>query len=149
MRIRSRVRKLFLWGALLILAILAGGLCLAYMYVTDGTTVGALIEAEIPRYLPGLRLKLGRGKVRALVGEINLTHASLEQKIDGMPFEAATIPGLRVRHEARAMLRGEFVPREVVVSYPTLRLRRRNDGTWNLQGLLADPWPGPFMETPP
>ena len=32
---------------------------------------------------------------------------------------------------------------------PTLRLRRRRDGTWNLDGLLADPWPGPWIETPP
>ena len=37
----------------------------------------------------------------------------------------------------------------MVVSQPTLRLRRRRDGTWNLDGLLADPWPGPWIETPP
>ena len=35
------------------------------------------------------------------------------------------------------------------VVQPTLRLRRRRDGTWNLEGLLADPWPGPWIETPP
>ena len=37
----------------------------------------------------------------------------------------------------------------MVVSQPTLRLRRRRDGSWNLEGLLADPWPGPWIETPP
>src|SRR5262249_55467565 len=46
-------------------------------------------------------------------------------------------------------LEGKVVLREVMVAQPVLRLRRRENGTWNLQGLLADPWPGPFMETPP
>ena len=41
------------------------------------------------------------------------------------------------------------MPREVVVTHPTLRLCRRQDGTWNLQGLLADPWPGPKLVNPP
>ena len=36
-----------------------------------------------------------------------------------------------------------------MVGQPTLRLRARRDGTWNLQGLIADPWPGPRIETPP
>ena len=47
------------------------------------------------------------------------------------------------------MLKGKFEPREVVIAQPTLRLKQRKDGTWNLQGLLADPWPGPMMKTPP
>src|SRR5208282_1779914 len=49
----------------------------------------------------------------------------------------------------RQVLHGRFAPREVVVSQPTLRICRRNDGTWNLQGLIADPWPGPMIENPP
>ena len=48
------------------------------------------------------------------------------------------------------MLRGELDVREVDVVQPTLRLCQRPDGTWNLQGLLADPWPGPWLDkTPP
>ena len=149
MRSRRRLRKVLFWGTLLLLTIVTGGLGLAYMYVTDGTTLGAMIEAEIPRYLPGSRVILGRVKVRPFAGEINVTHLSLEQKLDGVPFQAGRIPWLRVRHDARAMLQGKFVMHEVVVAHPTLRLRRRKDGTWNLQGMLADPWPGPFMATPP
>ena len=71
------------------------------------------------------------------------------QTIDRKPFQAARIPWLRVRHDARAMLQGKFVLREVTVAQPVLRLRHREDGTWNLQGLLANPWPGPAMQTPP
>ena len=74
---------------------------------------------------------------------------SVLQTIDGAKFQAIRIPWLRIRHDARAMLEGKFVPREVVVTHPTLRLCRRKDGTWNLQGLLADPWPGPPLAAPP
>src|SRR5258707_15439896 len=101
MRIRSRLRKLLFWGTMLILAILAGGLCLAYRFVTDGTSLGGLIEAEIPRYLPGSLLKLGRVKVKPFAGEISLTNVTLQQKLDGVPFQAANIPWLKLRHDAR------------------------------------------------
>ncbi len=30
-----------------------------------------------------------------------------------------------------------------------MRLRQRSDGTWNIQGLIADPWPGPAIKKPP
>jgi hypothetical protein len=148
-RIRRRVRKVVFWGSFLVLAILAGGLCAAYVYVTDGTTLAALIEGEIPRYLPGTRLILGGVTNRLYRGEIYLSHLSLMQTIDGKPFQAARSPWIRVRHDPRAMLEGKVVLREVVVAQPVLRLRRRENGTWNLQGLLADPWPGPVMATPP
>jgi hypothetical protein len=148
-RIRRRLRKAVFWGSFLILAILAGGLCLAYVYVTDGTTLAALIESEIPRYLPGSRLIIGGAKNRLYWGEIKLTNLSLMQTIEGKPFQAARSPWVQVRHDPRAMLEGKVVLREVMVAQPFLRLRRRENGTWNLQGLLADPWPGPVMQTPP
>src|SRR3954453_11055215 len=106
MRLRSRVGKVIVWGSLLILAILAGGICLAYVYVTDGTTLAALIESEVPRYLPGSHLTLGRVKVRPFAGEIDLKDVALRQMIDGTPFQSVRIPWLRVRHQARAMLEG-------------------------------------------
>ncbi|MGE3819206.1 MAG: AsmA-like C-terminal region-containing protein, partial [Isosphaeraceae bacterium] len=54
-----------------------------------------------------------------------------------------------VEYEPRAMLEGRIEPTKVVVAQPSLRLRRRKDGTWNLQGMLADPWPGPVLTAPP
>ena len=138
------------WGMVLVLASLAGGLWFAYAYVTDSATLAGLIKAEVPRYLAGARLELSKARVRPFAGEINLTQVALRQMIDGSPFVALKIPWLHIRHSPRAMLQGQFVPSEVRVAQPTLRLRRRKDGTWNLQGLLADPWPGPtVMETPP
>ena len=37
----------------------------------------------------------------------------------------------------------------MVISQPTLRLCQRADGTWNLQGLIADPWPATAIKNPP
>ena len=56
---------------------------------------------------------------------------------------------MNIRINTRKLAKGHLEAREVEVSQPTLRLRRRPDGTWNLDGLLADPWPGPWIETPP
>ena len=72
------------------------------------------------------------------------------QQIDGVPFETLHIPWLNIRINTRKLLRGELDVREVDVVQPTLRLCQRPDGTWNLEGLLADPWPGPWLDkTPP
>ena len=72
----------------------------------------------------------------------------LRQRIEGQLFETAWIPWLSVRLDPRQVFHGKLEPREVIVSQPTLRLCRRRDGTWNLQGLVADPWPGPVIQEP-
>ncbi len=151
MGIRKRARRAIYWGAVLLLTSLAGGLWFAYTYVTDSNTLAALIRAEAPRYLPGSRLDLARVSVHPFVGVIELTRVNVRQSLDGAPFLAASVPWMKIRYDARAMLRRRrFAPGEVVVAQPMLRLRRRKDGTWNLRGLLADPWPGPPMKgTPP
>jgi hypothetical protein len=148
--IRSRVWKFLFWGTILVLASVSGGLWFAYAYVTDSATVAGMIRAEAPRYLPGSQLDLGRVRVRPFAGEIAMSHVAVRQPLDGALFLVSRLPWLHIQHDARAMFKGRFVPREVVVAQPTLRLRRRKDGTWNFQGLLADPWPGPpLKETPP
>jgi hypothetical protein len=88
-------------------------------------------------------------RVRLFGGEVHLQRLSVRQVIDGAPLEVIHIPWLNLRHDARAALEGRFDPTEVVVAQPTLRLKLRKDGTWNLQGLLASPWPGPPLKTPP
>jgi hypothetical protein len=146
---RIRIRKVLLWGTLLVLAIVAGGLGFAYSYCTDSATLAALIQRESVRYLPGSRLSVVRVLFHPLVGDVELRQVSLSQKVDGAEFPVANVAWLRVRNDFHALLHGEFKPTEIVVAHPTLRITRRKDGTWNLQGLLADPWPGALLPTRP
>ena len=78
-------------------------------------------------------------------GKIEVRKIRLRQRVEGRLFETAWIPWLSVRVDARQIIHGKFEPREVIVSQPTLRLCRRSDGSWNIQGLLASPWPGPVL----
>src|SRR4051794_17473294 len=151
MRVRRhrKLRKFLAWGTLVLMASLGGGLGFAYWYVTDSETLARAIRAEAPRYLPGSRVDLTRVGVRLLTGEAQLMHLTVNQVIDGRSFQTVRVPWMKVRHDTRAALKGRFEPSEIVVAQPTLRLRRRRDGTWNLQGLLASPWPGPVTKTPP
>jgi hypothetical protein len=148
-RHRHRLRKILGWGMVVLFASLFGGLWFAYVHMTDSETLIALLKTHLPRYLPGSQISVARARVGLFRGEIQLTHIHVHQSLDGTGFLTASIPWLSIRHNARAMLDGRFEPSEVVVTHPTLRLRRRKDGTWNLQGLLASPWPGPLMKTPP
>src|SRR5207249_8735788 len=122
---RHRLRKIFAWGTIVLLASLAGGLWFAYVHVTDSDTLIRLIKATLPRYLPGSQIGLTHAQLRPFKGEIHLDKISVRQVLDGAPFLTASIPWLSVRHNARAMLEGRFEPSEVVVTHPTLRVRRR------------------------
>ena len=53
-RHRRRLRKVLAWGTVVLLAILAGGLWFAYVYVTDSETLARLIQAEAPAVPAGV-----------------------------------------------------------------------------------------------
>jgi hypothetical protein len=149
MRIGRRVAKVFVWGMLLCLSTLIGGLWFAYWYMTDGETIAQVIREKAARYFPGSTLEPGGVHISLFGGKIVFKQLKLIQKIDGAPFEALRIPWLNIRINTRKLAKGQFEARDVEVSQPTLRLRHRRDGTWNLEGLLASPWPGPWIDTPP
>ncbi len=148
-RRRHRWRKILVWGMVVMLASLTGGLWFAYIYATDSETLARLIRQAAPKYLPGARVDVLSVKPKLLKGEIHLNQVSVSQPLDGAPFQVLRIHWVSIRQDPKRLLEGRFEPTEVVVSFPTLRLRRRADGTCNLQGLLASPWPGPAMKTPP
>ncbi|HKI21622.1 MAG TPA: hypothetical protein VKA15_27265, partial [Isosphaeraceae bacterium] len=149
MRIGRRVVRVVFWGFVLCLSILAGGLWFAYWYVTDSESIARLIRENAIRYFPRSILDPGRVRPRLFAGEVVFHQLQLRQQIDGVGFEALKIPWLHIGINARKLLQGHLEIRNVDVVQPTLRLRRRRDGTWNFQGLLADPWPAPWIETPP
>jgi hypothetical protein len=148
-RFRTRAWRLFLWGLLLFVCSLAGGLSWAYSHYTNSDTLARLIKEQAPRYLPGGLLDIGHVQAKVLAGTIQIRNIMLRQQIEGKGFMVLRIPWLKVQYDPEAMLDGRFAPTEVVVAQPTLRLCRRQDGTWNLQGLLASPWPNTHMKVMP
>jgi hypothetical protein len=150
MRIGRRVAKVVFWGLVLCLSILGGGLWFAYSYVTDSANAARWIRRYAVRYLPSSQLDPGRVRVARWFGELTLHDTRINQQVDGVMFQTLRIPWLKVLMNTRQLLRGELDVREVAVVQPSLRLCQRRDGSWNLQGLLASPWPGPWLDkTPP
>ncbi len=149
MRLGRRVARILFWGLVLCFTSLAGGLWCAYSYITDSETISKIIREHAVRYLPRAILDPGRVRPRVLAGELTFHDLRLRQAIDGDLFETLRIPFLQFQVNPRKLAEGKFEPSRIMVGQPTLRLRCRKDGTWNLQGLLADPWPGPWIETPP
>jgi hypothetical protein len=149
MRIGRRLTRTLTWGLVLLSSILGGGLWFAYWYMTDSDTASKLIREQAIRFFPKAIIDPGRVRIQPFSGQVVLHELRMRQQIDGVSFETMRIPFLNIRINRGKLAKGELEASEIVVGYPTLRLRRRHDGTWNLQGLLADPWPGPWIETPP
>ena len=149
MRIGRRIARVLFWGVVLCLSSLAGGIWFLYWHLTDSDTISKVVREHGVRYFPTAVLDPGRIRPSILKGELVFHDFRLRQPIDGTLFETLRMPFLQLRVNARKLAEGVFEPRDVVVGQPTLRLRARRDGTWNLQGLIADPWPGPWIETPP
>jgi AsmA-like C-terminal region len=149
MRFCRRLLKILILGLILCLSTLAGALWFAYSYVTDSETVSKLIREQGLRYFPQSLLKPGSARVSVFAGEIVLNRLQLLQRVDGAQFETLYLPYLNVKINLRKLVERKLQAREIRVSWPTLRLRQRSDRTWNLEDLFADPWPGPWIDTPP
>ncbi len=147
-RRRMRIRKILLWSALLITSVLIGSSIFAYTYITDSNTLAAIIRDEAPRYLPGSRVQVDRVMLRPFVGDIELKQTTIWQDIDGTSVPTLRIPWLSIRSDFRSLIWGKVSTREVAIARPELKLRRRKDGTWNLQGFLADPFPQTNLAKP-
>jgi hypothetical protein len=149
MRLRRRIRTILTWGTLLLLAVVIGGGFFAYTYVTDNETLRSAISEAAPKYLPNSAVDAGRVRVRPFAGKIILDNVSIRQFENGIPKLVGLSPWIQISYDAWAMLDGRFDLKDIVVAQPKLRLRRREDGTWNFVGLLASPWPMPPSETTP
>ncbi len=148
MGLRKRIVKVVVWGVIFVLAVMAGAIGFAFTYITDSATLVALLNTKVPEYLPTSWVKVEKVELRPLVGHVNLTQLTLVQTVDDRPFSTSRIPWVQVRCDLRKLWKGEFEPREVIVAQPTLRLKRSKEGHWNLEGLLADPWPDTPLMTP-
>ena len=149
MKRHKALRKIVGWGFVLFLAILVGGGYFAFTYVTDNETMRMTISARAPRFLPTSQLDVARVQVKPFAGKIILQNLSIVQNEDGISKLVGITPWVQVSYDPWALLDGKFDIKEVVVAQPKLRLRRRKDGTWNFEGLLASPWPLPPGEYSP
>ncbi len=150
MRVGRRVAKVLFWTIVFCMSVLFGALWFAYTYLTDSETASRLIRQYASKYLPGSGLDPGRVRLSLLRGELTLNNLQILQSIDDRPYPSLHVPWLRIGIDPKKLVKGQLDFRQVSVVYPTLRLCHRRDGTLNLQGLLADPWPGPWLDkTPP
>lgn len=138
---KIRLRRLILWSIISVLAMLAGALGFAYTYITDSDTIVEIINAKLPEFLPRAQLRVDRAQLRPLIGQLDFAQTTLMQEVDGSPFPTARVPWLQFRCDLDQLWKGKFVPREIMIAQPALRLVQRRDGTWNIEGLLADPFP--------
>jgi hypothetical protein len=148
---RRRVRKVIGWGVVVLVAVVIGGGWFAYAYVTDNETLRTAILDGAPRFLPACLVDVHRVRVHPFTGQIEITSVSIRKVEEGKPnpMLVGTSPWVQISCDPWAVLDGRFELKEVVVAQPRLRLRRRKDGSWNFQGLLANPWPMPPSETTP
>ena len=139
---KGRWRRRIAWTFVSILAVAAGAIGFAYTYITDSDTLAALARTQAPKFFPGSSLLLDKVQLRPLLGQVDLKGVTLAQRVDDRPFVTFRAPWIQVRCDLQALWRGRVEPSEVLIAQPTLRLTRRADGSWNFDGLLADPWPG-------
>ncbi|MDR3622484.1 MAG: hypothetical protein P4L85_24245 [Paludisphaera borealis] len=149
MRFGRRVLKFLIWSVILGASLTAAATWIAYAFVTDSDTVSQIIRQKLIPFLPNAIVVIGKVEPRPLHGKMVVKNVQIRQMIDGQLFTTLEIPWLQVRFDAAQLLHGRKEVTEVSVSHPTLRLRRRKSGVWNVQDLLANPWPITVIENPP
>ncbi len=107
MRVR-RLKTIFVWGFLAVVASLAGGLAFAFYYAIDGENVARAVTAILPKYLPGSNVGMGKARLRPFAGHLRLNHIFVHQVIDGKPFLTAKIPWLEVHANPKDLIKGRF-----------------------------------------
>ena len=88
-----------------------------------------LVREHAVRFFPRLRSRARASAAQSFRWRKVFRELKMIQRIDGAPFEVLRIPWLSIRIDAKKLAKGRLEMREVVVSQPTLRLRRRPDGT--------------------
>ena len=115
----------------------------------DDQRLAQLVVAHATKYLPTSELKVERVDFEPLSDKIRLNRIEINQEAQRGRVETLRFPWIEVLHNPKALLEGHFQPIKVSLAQPRLRLARQQDGRWNVQTLLADPWPGMPMKVWP
>ena len=151
MRFGRRLVKLLVWGVVLSLALGACAAWFAYAIATDSDTAKKWLKAELAKILPNCQIDIDKIDVRPLQGKVTVSNLRIRQWIDGESFMTLQIPRVFLRLDFARLVDGGvgMEPREVLVIQPMLKLRRGQNGVWNVQELLEAPWPMTVIDNPP
>ncbi len=136
---RTRRRRRFL--VLLFFGAAACGCWYAYSYFTDNGRLAALLRRHAKKYLRDGRLDVARVEPNLVQGEVVVTQATIWQVFERNQFLALKVPWLKVKQNPKRLAEGKFLPSEIVIVQPTLRIRRSASGQWNLDHLLSKTLP--------
>jgi len=146
-----RLVRFLVWGVVLSLALGACAAWFAYAIATDSDTAKKWIKAELAKILPDCEVDIDKVDVRPLQGKVTVSNLRLHQRIDGESFTTLQIPRIFIRLDFGRLLDGGggMEPREVLLVQPMIKLRRGQNGVWNIQELLEAPWPMTVIDNPP
>jgi hypothetical protein len=117
----------------------AGGLLLAglvYQAWTSPAAVRRLVLLKLSQRFAGTLVRIDRARLR-LFGGIVLSDVRMARRDDLDQLDFLYVPSAVVYHDKEHLLSGKVGIRKVVCHRPRLRIVRRRDGTWNLEGLLG------------
>lgn len=151
MRFGRRLVKFLVWVVVLSLALGACAAWFAYAIATDSDTAKKWIKAELAKILPNCEVDIDKVDVRPLQGKVTVSNLRLHQRIDGESFTTLQIPRIFIRLDFGRLLDagGGMEPREVLLVQPIIKLRRGQNGVWNIQELIEAPWPVTVIDNPP
>ena len=137
------VRSWLIRGAILAVLIGGGGVAVGLSARAGPEQVRAALIAALEAKLDDTDVHVGAAHLR-LFGGVEVTDLRLTRRGETAPFFAA--PRAVISHEKRTLHTGKLEIRKVEFDAPTVRLERREDGTWNVSGIAK---PGPSEATVP
>lgn len=129
-----------IWRKWIVRAVVYGisGFCglggLVYLRWTDPVAVRAQVMAKLGKIFPGAVISVDSAQLR-LLGGIELTDLRLMRKDDPEHHEFLHAPRATIYHDKEKILDGELAIRQMDLHRLRLRVRREQDGRWNVQGL--------------
>jgi hypothetical protein len=130
----------------LVFSILAGvgGAVWLYERWTNPAAVRQQVIDKLRRLFPGANVTLDSARLR-LLGGISLSELRLTS--NGDADEVLHVPSAVLYHDKEQLLDGVLTFRKVELHRPRLRLVRRSDGKWNIDGLAAPSGPQELLPT--
>jgi hypothetical protein len=110
----------------------------AYQHWTNPAMVRQLVLERFAEHLTGATVSLESARVK-LLGGIEFWELRLARRDDPNKVDFAYVPSGAIFHDKEQLVNRKLVIRKIEWYHPRLRVIRREDGTWNLEDILAPP----------